>query len=239
MLEQYGHDDLTTVSFSGEAPLPPDRRKHIRHVSVLRVAKLRTPHGEELCLVRNISAGGLMAHVYSPLAVGDAVSAEFREEQVITGRILWRRPGLAGLKFDSVVDAAALLSGDQHNGEAHHARAPRVNLAIRARLRAGARYHSAIVRNISQGGARLELPEPLPVGQKIVLTIAGLPAVTGLIRWADGSDVGASFDAPLPLDVLGQWVVEVQRRTHGNAGDGPVLYGETRHEDIFPDGAAG
>ena len=54
----------TIFSFSREAPPPPrERRRQARHLTILKVGTLIVDGGRELCLIRNISAGGLMAHV--------------------------------------------------------------------------------------------------------------------------------------------------------------------------------
>ena len=86
VVEQFEKGELTAVSLSDDVP-SSERRTNPRHVTVLRVAKLITPHGEELCLVRDISTGGLMAHIYSELKVGDPVTAEFKSGHVAPGKI--------------------------------------------------------------------------------------------------------------------------------------------------------
>ena len=63
------HDDChayeeTTFSLSTVAPMPDEKRHFSRYLTILRVGAL-IADGRELCLIRNISAGGLMAHVYS------------------------------------------------------------------------------------------------------------------------------------------------------------------------------
>ncbi|MEN2792393.1 PilZ domain-containing protein [Sphingomonas oligophenolica] len=208
---------LTTISLSNAPPSQFDRRTQERQVAVLRVAKLRTPHGEELCKVRNISSGGLMAHVYSSLDVGDAVTAEFKSGHPISGKIIWRRAGLAGMAFDEVVNAASVLSGDDF-APARQPRAPRLGLRLRARMRVGARYHAATLCDISQGGAKIE-PEVAEIGQKVVLMVTGLPAITGVIRWHDRGQAGIQFDIALPFDTLAQWAATVQHRPGTDQAD--------------------
>ena len=61
----------THFSFSPHVPEPPDRRTAERHIKILRVAALTIEGRRELCLIRNISAGGLMAHVYSTVKLGE------------------------------------------------------------------------------------------------------------------------------------------------------------------------
>ena len=66
-----------------------DQRADARHRTVLQVAKLSTQHGDELCILRNVSAGGLRAEVYCHLAVGDPVRLELRTGRGMAGRVVW------------------------------------------------------------------------------------------------------------------------------------------------------
>lgn len=211
MLDHFENGELTTISFSGTPPSPPERRDTLRHVTVLRVAKLLTPRNEELCLVRNISAGGLMAHIYSELNIGEPVSAEFKSGQAVSGRVLWRRDGLAGIQFDEPVNAAEVLADNQDDSpSSQQARAPRVGIDVRARLRVGARYHAVTMCNISQGGGRVSPGASLEAGQKIILTVNGLPPIAGSVRWCDEDHAGIAFDTPIAFEALARWVPAMQ-----------------------------
>ena len=55
----------TSFSFSNLVPDPPERRQQERHIKILRVGIVVIDGRRELCLIRNISAGGLMAHLYT------------------------------------------------------------------------------------------------------------------------------------------------------------------------------
>ncbi|MDB5705434.1 MAG: hypothetical protein JWN66_2550 [Sphingomonas bacterium] len=213
MLDHYDDGELTTISFSISPPSPPDRRHEARQVTVLRVAKLQTPRSEELCLVRNISGGGLMAHIYSELNVGDPVTAEFKSGHAVSGRVLWRRDGLAGIQFNAPVNAVEVLADKvDFSPTALQPRAPRVGLEVRGRIRVGARYHAVTLSNISQSGARIQPGEVVEVGQKLVLMVAGLPPIAGSIRWRDSERAGIHFDTPIPFDILARWVPIVQEQ---------------------------
>jgi hypothetical protein len=211
VVEHFEKGGLTTVSLSDEAP-SSDRRAHTRHVTVLRVAKLITPNGEELCLVRDISAGGLMAHIYSELKVGDPVTAEFKSGHVVPGTILWRREGQAGIRFDEPADAERILSGDDVAPNRHQARSPRLGIRLRARVRVGAFYRSATLCDISQGGAKIQPPDLAEIGQSVVLAVTGLPAIAGVIRWRDADYAGIQFDIAVPFKLLAEWAATVQNR---------------------------
>ena len=211
MLDHFDDGELTTISFSNSPPLPPERRQNLRHVTVLRVAKLQTPRSEELCLVRNISTGGLMAHIYSELNIGEPVTAEFKSGQAVSGRVLWRRDGLAGIEFNEPVNAAEILADSQdYSPSSQQPRAPRVVIDVKARLRVGARYHAVTLCNISQSGGRVSPGEPLEAGQKVILMLNGLPPIAGSVRWSNTEHAGLAFDNPIAFEVLARWVPTMQ-----------------------------
>jgi hypothetical protein len=203
-------DQTGADAFRGSLTESSDRRGDNRHMTVLRVAKLETRRGQELCLVRNISAGGLMANIYSNLVVGDGVVVEFKVEDRFAGRVVWRRENQVGVQFEETADVSALLNAEE-SGEGWRARSPRIDVDQPARLRHGARYHGVTLTNISQGGAGLAAADELEAGARIVLTIPDLPPVPGVVRWYANGHAGIAFDERLRLDLLAQWVVAIQR----------------------------
>jgi hypothetical protein len=208
------HDDRDSPDVSPpEAQAPPERRGDARHVTVRLVAKMRAEHGEELCLVRNISPGGLTAHVYSTLTIGAPVTFEFASGFAASARILWQRDNLAGAQFDKRVDTQQALTRGGPTLESPEPRAPRVELGIKARMRLGAIYRAVTVLDISQGGAKLRSAEPIAEEQKLVLMVDGLPPLTGHARWTRGEDVGVAFYTAVPFDVLAQWIPMVQQQS--------------------------
>jgi hypothetical protein len=186
-----------------------DRRESLRHVAVMRVAKLHTAHGEELCLVRNISEGGLKARVWSDLGVGDTLTAEFKSGNHVPGTVVWQRADHIGMQFNEVGDVTAILGGDEDPAPGFHPRAPRVHLEMPARVRIGARYYRVMLHDISQGGAKVRLapPDRWQEGEPpAVLTLTGLPPIDGILRWHNPEVAGIAFNTPIPLDTLARWV---------------------------------
>src|SRR5688572_2342545 len=118
----------TGFSLSDEVPTPPERRDQERYVTILRVGVLVIDGRRELCLIRNISAGGLMAHVYSPVEPGQRVTVELKTNQQIDGRINWVRSADAGIAFDLPVDITQLLSNPPVLKNGWRPRAPRVEV---------------------------------------------------------------------------------------------------------------
>ena len=201
---------------AGEVPeRSGDRRRDVRHLTILRVGTLLVSDQRELCLVRNISAGGLMAIVYSPFEAGQRIAVELRTNQQIPGTVTWTRESTIGVAFDGKVDIAEVLSNPAMLDNGWRPRMPRVPVDRLATLRAGARTYWVSTRDISQGGVKIEAEEPLDIGGETVVTLENFRPIPGVVRWRKDNVVGISFNQVIPFDELGRWLTE---RAQGRAG---------------------
>ena len=196
----------TGFSFSSEVPAPPERRGDERHLKILRVGTLVVDGRHELCLIRNISAGGLMAHVYSALTPGQAVTVELKTNQLVAGRVIWVSEGNAGIRFDAAMDVAELLANPAVLDNGWRPRTPRVEVDRMATLRSGARTNWVQVRDISQSGIKVEGDEPPAPGEEIVVTLEAFRPLPGVVRWSNGAHSGIAFNEPIPLGELIGWL---------------------------------
>ena len=198
----------TGFSFSNDVPQPPERRSSERHIKILRVGTMVVDGRRELCLIRNISAGGVMAHVYSHLMPGQRVSIELKTSQPVTGRVVWTRGGNAGVQFDAPVDVADLLATPQVADHGWRPRTPRVEIDRMATLRAGARTWWVHARDISQSGVKIETDaEEAPgVGEDVVITLEGFRPLAGQVRWSAEGSCGISFNQLIPFGDLIDWL---------------------------------
>jgi len=89
---------------------------------------------------------------------------------------------------------------------------PRLEVHCIAWVRAGALVQRARVVNISQGGVRIEVADGPPAGAQVTVTLPGLPAEQGVVRWNDGKACGITFNRVLALPQLVSWVGEQQDR---------------------------
>jgi PilZ domain-containing protein len=209
----------TTFSFSQQAPEKSDRRKQSRQISILRVGTLIVDGRRELCLVRNISAGGLMAHAYSTLQLGQRVEAELKSGQSIPGKVAWIEKATVGIAFDQPIDLEDMLTNQTGpNGE--KPRLPRVEVDSLATLRVGARIYGANTRDISQGGVKLEMDEAVPVGTEVVLTLDQFRPVKGTVRWCQEGLCGVEFHSTIPFQELMTWLRQHGGKANGSAQNG-------------------
>lgn len=205
----FSHDfhEETVFSFSERAPAPPaERRRDARHLTILRVGALVAPEGRELCLIRNISAGGVMAHVYTRRLPGERVALELKNGQPIVGRVIWAEDSNIGIQFERAVDLAQILSNQAAIEHGWQPRMPRVEVDRMATLRCGARLYGVNTRDISQGGVKVETDQKLEAGRQVVLTMERFRPLPGLLRWYEDGIAGIAFNELIPFHELMGWL---------------------------------
>jgi len=196
----------TGYSFSNAMPAPPDRRTGERHVKILRVGVLVVDGRRELCLIRNISAGGLMAHVYSPVKIDQRVVVELKTHETIPGRVAWTRDSNAGVAFDEPVDIAALLANPAVLDNGWRARSPRIEVDRTATVRVDGVPSPARICDISQSGVKIETDAKLVIGGDVVITPEGFRPLAGVARWQEDGRAGIVFNEVIRLNELIAWI---------------------------------
>jgi hypothetical protein len=198
------------------APGPSvDRRENERYATIYRVARVVTERGhQQLCLIRNISSGGLLLETYAQLAEGDRLHIEPKTGGSLAGTVSWSQPHLAGVAFAEPIDVNAFLSTEHRGGSSYAPRSPRIETQCRARLQVGSSWQEVRLCDLSQGGAKIACETPIPVGEKVVLQVDDLDPLSGHVRWARGDQVGLTFSSTVPFGELSQWTV----RRDGEAG---------------------
>ena len=197
----------TGFSLSERVPEPPlDRRRAERQLTILRVGIIEIEGVRELCLIRNVSAGGMMAHIYAPVRQDQAVAVELKSNQRIAGRVVWTSDGNAGIAFDSPVDIAGLLANPPQLANGWRPRLPRVEVDRLATLRAGAETRWVQVRDVSQGGVKVETERPLEPGTGVVVTMEHFEPLHGTVRWYRDGACGIAFNQLVPFDRLIAWL---------------------------------
>jgi hypothetical protein len=196
----------TSFSLSDQVPVPPERRQDERFVTILRVGVLVIDGQRELCLIRNVSAGGLLAHVYSPVKPGQRVTVELKTNQHVDGEIAWVQGADAGIAFDAPVDITQLLANPGKLDNGWQPRLPRVEIDRLATVRAGARTYWVHTRDVSQGGVKLDTDEPLEAGTAVVVTLENFRPLQGTVRWQNGRACGVAFNSLIPFGELIAWL---------------------------------
>jgi hypothetical protein len=206
--------ETTVYSLAATAPTQPDRRGGDRYLSLLRVGAIEVADRRELCLIRNISAGGMMIRAYSRIAVGTRLTVELKQGDPVSGIVKWTEDGLTGVTFDAPIDVLLLLAPP---GDGARPRLPRIEVECTAWVRQDGDVIRTRVINISQGGIRVEARASLTVSADVVVTLPGLTPAAGVVKWSDGETYGLAFNRALVLSELVDWLKDQQQEEQRRA----------------------
>jgi hypothetical protein len=182
-----------------------ERRGHKRVTTVFRLAKLLGDR-EELCLIRNVSASGLKAEVFSSKSIGERLAIDFGDRQPQPARVAWVEDGYVGIAFDDHIDVVHTLENVPAPGD-RRARRLRFLVALAGFILVGRRYAGCRLIDISQGGARIRTDAALEPGDRVRVTVDDRDALVGTVLWTRDGDAGIGFAAPLAYRELAGWIV--------------------------------
>ena len=194
--------ETTLYSLCEAPPAAPDRRSEDRYLSLFRVGTLTIGDRRELCLIRNVSAGGMMIRPYCEIESGTRLRVELKQGEPVEGIAQWVKDDCLGVTFDEPIDVLALLSAE----DGPKPRMPRIEIDGAASIRIEKDVYRARVENISQGGMKVECQADLPIGPEVIVSINGLEAFRAIVRWKNGDSYGITFNRVLPLPVLVNWL---------------------------------
>ena len=201
--------ETTTYSLGEDPPAPSaaasERRDGERHLTLFRVGSLIIDGCRELCLIRNISAGGMMIRAYCMVAIGARVVIELKCGEPVSGTAKWVQGETVGVEFDEPVDVVELLAASM---DGPRPRMPRIEVGTIAWLRLDGDVFTVRAVDISQGGVKISVDRDLPVGSDVTITLPGLSPHGGVIRWSDGAFYGVTFNHVVALPQLVAWLNE-------------------------------
>ncbi len=195
--------ETTLYSLSETPPRPGDRREGDRHLTLFRVGSITIGERRELCLIKNISAGGMMIRAYCAIPEGTALSIELKSGQPVTGRASWVKDHHIGVAFDQPIDIIEILSA---SADGPRPRMPRVEVACIATVRDGASVYRLPVCDISQGGMKVKGDPHLEHGRDLIVSLPGMEPQPAAQRWRQDGHIGISFNRLIPLAQLVAWL---------------------------------
>jgi len=189
-----------------EEPAFEELREAPRFSLVMRTAKLLCETGEYICVVRDISANGTRLRLFHALPLDTHLYLELANGQRYAMERIWQDGDHAGFRFSSLIDVDEFVE--------ETSRYPRRPLRLRLHrpslVTAGGRDRRAMLVNISQQGAGIEMSGEIPVGQQVRLEVPGLPLRFGHVCWRRGHAHGLVFQQSFRLDELAGHLFDLQ-----------------------------
>jgi hypothetical protein len=183
-----------------------ERRRSIRHTTVMQIAKIRLDSGrEELCMLRDISPEGLKAELYVPVAPGTHIQIELRTGHMLGGEIAWAESDLIGVSFDEPMPMAAMMAHCSFDERMGALRPPRLNVDMNGVLKIGIEERVVRIGNISQAGAQVGADEPLQPGSPCAIALPGLHARAATVRWWRDGQAGLQLSEPFDYPAFAEW----------------------------------
>jgi PilZ domain len=169
-------------------------------------------HGSlrEICFVRRIGPVGALLCMDHPPAPGARLDLDLLTGDRLTGIVERVEGSDVSLRFDEPADMFAIIARNLVKQPGDARRMPRIEVSAAAWLEAGSRREVVKLRNISDGGARIETRVPLVVHEQVVLTLDNFRPAPGIVRWVQGNAAGIAFTPELPWHELMPWL----RRRH-------------------------
>lgn len=194
----------TVYSLSGGVP-PIEATVEEADASVLQPGSVVVGSIRQVCLIRKISAGGAVLHTDLPVEEGRRLELELDTGEHLDGSIAWRRGSELGLRFDEPIDVLPILARNLVSQPGERRRMPRVEVFCPARIDLESRSILVTVRDMAQGGAKIEGPFELNTDEKVMLTPEGLRPIAGAVRWVAGNVAGLIFEPELEWQELMPW----------------------------------
>ena len=197
--------DSMIFSLTTDVPRPTDSRADERLLTLLPVARLVADEWQDLCRIRNITAGGLMAQTATPHEAGIPVLLELNSSQRISGSLVWSRDCMVGMKFDQNIDIREILA-NRRPRIGFRPRPARLDIQCGATIKIGSLYHKVEVQDISLGGIKVMLHDDECLGKEVLITVESLRPIKGTIRWHRDGMAGIVFHRALTFEELAEWL---------------------------------
>jgi hypothetical protein len=182
-----------------DKPLPPpepvaEQRAAGRVALLLRAAKLVGTSGEYLCILRDVSAGGIKLRLFHPLPDDAPFALELGNGARYPVAPVWAAVNQAGFRFVAgPVDIAPLLC----EPSAFPRRPLRFAIDLEAIAMVGGHDLQARLLNLSQDGARFSCERRLALAQPV--------------QWRDGCDHGVAFERRFGMEELSRLLAAINR----------------------------
>jgi hypothetical protein len=177
-----------------------------RFALLIRSAKLKCDLGEFLCIVRDVSEGGVKLRLFHPLPPCDCFQLELSSRHTFLIEPVWTKGDLSGFRFSASIDIPDFISERSHFPK----RALRLNLNTPAIVRIDGGAFSATIHDLSREGVRIETQVALALEQKVTVEAAHFTSRLGTVRWRRSPAYGVALQNLLSFETLALTAARMQ-----------------------------
>lgn len=177
-----------------------------RFTLLIRSAKIISPSGEFLCVVRDVSSSGVRLKLFHPLPPGPHVVLELASGDRFDLENVWESEDHAGFRFIDEIDVHRFIA----EASPYPRRPLRLRIDFPAIVTVDGIASPVMVRDLSRQGARIECDELLAVGQKVKLEAKGLPTLISNVCWRSAPTYGLVFLQLFTFDELARLAETLQ-----------------------------
>ena len=181
-----------------------------RFTLLIRAAKLVSPNGEFVCVIRDVSESGVSVRLFHKLPSGSPLELQMPGGGSYQVEAKWQRGNEAGFAFPEAVEVDSLIK----EADEYPKRAMRLDLFFPIRVSTLTQSAEALVLNLSQQGARFETDGLFAIDQSIRLaSVESVPELSELrakVRWRRDREYGVVFDDTFTLGDFARLVARLQ-----------------------------
>ncbi|MEM1196848.1 MAG: PilZ domain-containing protein [Pseudomonadota bacterium] len=187
-----------------------DQRAAPRFTLLIRAAKLISPNGEFVCVIRDVSEKGISIRLFHALPSGSPLELQMPTGGSYRVETVYARDNEVGFQFSESVDVSRLIS---EAGE-YPKRGLRLGVCFPVRISTLTQKCEGMIVNLSQQGARFECDGLFAIDQNLrIETLDPIPEFAearAKVRWRRDRHYGVVFDDTFTLGDFARLVARLQ-----------------------------
>ncbi len=200
-IEPAGGDDVSDGAELRTAP---------RFTLLIRAAKLISPNGEFVCVIRDVSESGVSVRLFHKLPTGSPLELRMPNGAVYEIAPVWERDNEAGFEFAKPINVPRLIA----EASDYPKRGLRLDVCFPIRITTLTLQSEGVIANLSQQGARFEADAVFAIDQNVRIEtlepVPGFSEVRAKVRWRRDHDFGVVFDDTFTLGDFARLAARLQ-----------------------------
>lgn len=209
-MEQSALSPPAAAAAGDDTPDGAELRAAPRFTLLIRAAKLVSPNGEFVCVIRDVSETGVSVRLFHKLPQGSPLELRMPNGAYYEMTPKWERDNEAGFEFASPVDVTRLIA----EASDYPKRGLRLDVCFPIRISTLTQTCEGVIANLSQQGARFETDGLFAIDQNVRIAtlepVAGFSELRAKVRWRRDHDFGAVFEDTFALGDFARLAARIQ-----------------------------